>query len=101
MVFSSASLYVADLSPNVTEAELYEVFNAAANVASIRVCRDSRTRISLKYAYVNFHSVREAEHVLDTLNYAEIHGQSCRLMWAIRDPTMRHNPVSNLFVRNL
>ena len=46
-------------------------------------------------------NVFAAEHVLDTLNYAEIHGQSCRLMWAIRDPTMRHNPVSNLFVRNL
>ena len=79
----------------------YEIFNAVGPVASIRVCRDSVTRKSLGYSYVNYHNVSDAERALDTLNYSQIKGRSCRIMWSHRDPAMRKAGSGNIFVKNL
>jgi len=96
-----ASLYIGDLNADVTEAMLYEIFNAVGPVASIRVCRDSVSRKSLGYAYVNYHNVADAERALDTLNYSQIKGRSCRVMWSQRDPATRKMGSGNIFVKNL
>merc|ERR1719213_921954 len=96
-----ASLYVGDLHPDTTEAILYEVFNSVGPVASIRVCRDTVSRRSLGYGYVNFHAVSDAERALDTLNYSNIKGRVCRVMWIHRDPSLMKSGVGNVFVKNL
>lgn len=101
VMFASGSLYVGDLHPDVTEAMLYEKFTTAGQVLSLRVCRDTRTKQSLGYGYVNFSQTQDAERALDTMNFDILKGKPMRIMWCQRDPALRKSGVGNVFIKNL
>lgn len=101
LVAAGPSLFVGDLSPEVSETILFNAFREVAPVASVRVCRNALTRDSLGYAYVNLSNPTDCERVIKELNYKLILDRPCRIMISQRDPGLRRTHVGNVFVKNL
>ena len=86
--YPCASLYVGNLSPDVTEAMLLEKFSQVGPILSIRVCRNTVTNRSLGYAYVDFETPTDAERALDTMDLRPFNGRQCSILWSQHDPSI-------------
>lgn len=96
----SASLFVRNLEPSVTEATLFELFKMYGTVSSVYVCRDSNTHRSLGRGYVNYQNAVDAQRALE-LNYSTIKGRPCHVTWSQPDPALRKVAQGKLYVGNL
>ncbi|XP_039121639.1 polyadenylate-binding protein 8-like isoform X3 [Dioscorea cayenensis subsp. rotundata] len=97
----TAVLYVGDLDPSVTEADLINAFDRFGPPSSARVFRDSNSGSSLRYAFLNFPSLDLAEKALREMNHSPLNGKPMRIMWCARDSVTRKSGIGNLFVKNL
>ncbi|CAN8316702.1 unnamed protein product [Cochlearia groenlandica] len=97
----SASLYVGDLHPCVTEAILYDAFAEFKSLTSVRLCKDVSTGLSLCYGYANFLSRQDAILAIEEKNHSLLNGKMIRVMWSFRGNEARRNGVGNVFVKNL
>ncbi|KAI4374854.1 hypothetical protein MLD38_012799 [Melastoma candidum] len=99
--FATTSLYVGDLDVNVTDSQLYDLFNQVGQVVSVRVCRDLTSRRSLGYGYVNYSTPFDAGKALEVLNFTPLNDKPIRVMYSQRDPTARKSGAGNIFIKNL
>ncbi|KAJ0087509.1 hypothetical protein Patl1_08912 [Pistacia atlantica] len=97
--FLTTSLYVGDLDFNVTDSQLYDLFNQVGQVVSVRVCRDLSTRRSLGYGYVNYSNPTDAARALDVLNFTPLNNKPIRIMYSHRDPSIRKSGTGNIFIK--
>lgn len=98
---ATASLYVGDLHPDVTDGQVFDHFSEFKSLASVRVCRDSSTGRSLCYGYINFIAPLDAIRAIEVKNHSMLNGKVIRVMWSHRDPDARKSGIGNLFVKNL
>lgn len=77
----NASLFVGDLDPEVTESDLLNVFNVVASGLNTAVPRDKNAGKGRGYGFLNFESVEDARHVLETMQNAPVRGRPCQLKW--------------------
>lgn len=99
--FKPTSLYVGDLDINMTDTQLYELFNQVGQVISVRICRDLSTQRSLGYGFVNYSNPQDAAKAMEMLDSTPVNGKSIRVKYSHRDPNFPKSRTANLFVRNL
>ncbi|KAL8145198.1 hypothetical protein AgCh_003413 [Apium graveolens] len=98
---ATTSLFVGDLEQNVTDSQLYDLFNQVGQVVSVRVCRDLSTGRSLGYGYVNYSNQQDGARALDVLNFTQLNNKTIRVMVSHRDPSKRRSGTANIFIKNL
>lgn len=72
-------LYVGNLSYNVDDRRLEEVFAAAGNVASAKVITDRETGRSRGFGFVEMETEKDAQKAIDMINGQELDGRELKV----------------------
>ena len=99
--FRFRSLFISDLSVDVTEAMLLNEFSPFGPIVSVRIVRNRENRQSLGYGYVNYMHESDARNALNSKNFSTIKGRPIRVTPAQSNPSLRRTNKANVFVKNL
>jgi len=75
----ATKLYVGNLSPNTTEAQLLDLFKQAGNVVSCQLIMDKATAKSKGFAFVEMGSEAEAAKAISDRNGQELDGRALKV----------------------
>ena len=70
------NIYVGNLSSEVTEEDLRQVFEAFGKVTSVKIIKDKFTGISRGFGFVEIPTKAEANSAISDLNGKELKGQA-------------------------
>ncbi|CAL0305810.1 unnamed protein product [Lupinus luteus] len=94
------SLYIWSIDKNVTESQLFDLFNQVAQVVSVSISRDLTTGKSLRSAYVHFNNYQDATKALHELNETLLNNKPLKIVYSTRDID-RKKYAANIFIKNL
>lgn len=69
------NIYVGNLSPQVTEADLEALFNQYGATKSVKIIKDMFTAESKGFGFVEMNDKEEAEKAIEALNTTELKGK--------------------------
>lgn len=95
------SLYIGDLSKDVTESDLFKYFSKFEGLISVKIPIDIKKNESLGYGYVNFNNQTNADLATEELNYTNLKGSEIRIMPSLRDKEKREQMGANIFFSHL
>jgi RNA recognition motif-containing protein len=75
----ATKLYVGNLAPNTTEAQILELFKPAGNVVSCQLIMDKGTGKSKGFAFVEMGSEAEATKAIANCNGKELDGRALKV----------------------
>ena len=70
------NIYAGNLSPDVTEDDLKEAFEAFGQVESVNVIKDKFSGAPRGFGFVEMPSKKEAQSAIEGLNSTDLKGQS-------------------------
>ena len=88
-------LYVGNLSYDVTEDELKDLFSQKGEVASVRVITDYHTNRSKGFGFVEMSSDEESQAAISAFNGYEFKGRPMRVNESMDRPKRKQNPNRN------
>jgi len=101
VVLVSTNLYVKNIDKNATVGDLHNHFNNVQPVLSAELRTDSQGQ-SLRYGYVSFDKIQEAEAALEALNGAQLKEEVLEVEFFV--PKNKRTDIRakrNLYVKNL
>jgi RNA recognition motif-containing protein len=75
----SAKLFVGNLAPETTSAEIRDLFSAAGVVESCNLITDRETGRSKGFAFVEMDSIEAANAAKEKFNGHDLHGKSLKV----------------------
>ena len=85
------NIYVGNLSPEVTEEDLKEAFEAFGQVESVNVIKDKFSGTSRGFGFVEMPAKAEGQTAIDELNGKELKGQELNVNEARPRPEGRRD----------
>ncbi|KAL0696488.1 hypothetical protein Bca4012_063668 [Brassica carinata] len=92
---SHFNIFVGDLSPEVTDAALFESFSAFNTCSDARVMWDQKTGRSRGFGFVSFRNQQDAQNAINEMNGKWLSSRQIRCNWATKGATFGEDKHSS------